>query len=1105
MKICRYILFILVQFVSLLAFTQNQQLRFERIGTKDGLSDLNVVCTMQDSRGFIWVGTRHGLNRYDGNQFKKFYSNPVDSGSISSNYIKDIIEDSKGNIWIATSGGGFNKFDRKTNKFKQYTHQPNNPNSVSGNETNKIIEDRTGKLWIASNAGVNLFNPENEHFIHFSHNANDPTTISDDNVTALLADSRGDIWFGTQKGGLNRFINKDSTFIHFHADPKNNFTISGNNVTTIFEDSGHHLWIGTSDKGINLFDRETGKFRHFKSTSSSNSLIYNNILCINEDNKANLWIGTENGGISIFNYKLQIFKNYVKDEIDDNSLSSNSVYSISKDSEGNMWVGLFAGGINLYKKTTESFNLYKHTSSAGSLSNNFVLCIYEDRNDNLWIGTDGGGLNCFDQRTGKSILYKQNSTQNSIAGNNILAITEDNKDNLWIGTWGNGLSKFNRKTQKFSNFKYSENNSSGLSSNNIYAISVARDGKIWIGTFMGGGLDVYNEQSNRFIHYKYSKDDKRSLSSDKIYTILEDKTGRVWIGTADGGINLFEPKTNNFTRFDRENKGLINNAILQLLETKSGIIYASSMGGGLNYFNPSERRFIPIESRNKFVSDYISAALEDQNGNIWVSTNAGISKYNPETKIIENYSVEDGLQGEEFKPHSAFKGKSGMLYFGGVHGFNSFFPSQIIDKAYNPPIVLTDFQIFNKSVTIANNENDPSPLKQDISETKSISLSYNQSFIFFEFASLDFTSPDKKVYNYMLEGFDKDWNLVGSKNSATYTNLYPGDYVFKVKSQNRSGEWSSHILTLNVTIVPPFWLTWWFKILMGLIFLSAPLVLVYLRTKRLHNQKKLLEKLVEERTIEIQSKNELLELQANSLLQKNDQLKDLNSTKDKLFSIISHDLRSPFNAILGFQDLLLNSYSEFSDADRLSMIRQVHTTTNQTYYLVENLLNWARIQTNNIQPHPIRINLGKVILEKFDLYRDIAEAKGISFNHQLTDELFAFTDNNLLETILRNLINNAIKFTPSGGFILVKARKELNIIIISVSDSGIGMTQEQIETLFSLEKTQSKDGTNGEKGSGLGLILCKEFVEMNNGTISVESQIGKGSTFSFTIPALPAE
>ena len=263
------------------------------------------------------------------------------------------------------------------------------------------------------------------------------------------------------------------------------------------------------------------------------------------------------------------------------------------------------------------------------------------------------------------------------------------------------------------------------------------------------------------------------------------------------------------------------------------------------------------------------------------------------------------------------------------------------------------------------------------------------------------------------------------------------------------------------------------------------------RTKRLLRKQKKLETLVAERTLEIQ--------------QKNDQLKDLNSTKDKLFSIISHDLRSPFNAILGFQDLLLNSYSEFSDADRLSMIRQVHTTTNQTYYLVENLLNWARIQTNNIQPHPIRINLGKVILEKFDLYRDIAEAKGISFNHQLTDELFAFADNNLLETILRNLINNAIKFTPSGGFILVKAKKELNIITISVSDSGIGMTQEQIETLFNLEKTQSKDGTNGEKGSGLGLILCKEFVEMNNGTISVESQIGKGSTFSFTIPALPAE
>jgi len=1103
MKYCTYILFILVQFISLLAFAQNKQLKFERIGTKEGLSDPIVLCMMQDSRGFIWVGTRNGLNRYDGHQFRVYYSDPADSVSLSGNYIQKIIEDSKGNIWIATSRG-LNKFDRKKNRFKQFTPKPNNPNSLSGNNISNIIEDHTGKFWIATEYGVNLFNPETNHFTRFFHDKNDPTTISGNYITSALADSRGDIWFGTLQGGLNKFISKDSTFIRYQADSRNSEAISGNSIYTIFEDSHQRLWIGTTGEGLNLFDRETGKFRQFKHTSDINSLSGTNVLCINEDDNGNLLIGIENGGICFLDSTLQRFSNYINDEIDVSSLSANSVYSIIKDNEGNIWIGVFAGGINLYKKSTASFNHFRHNSSASSLSNNFVLSIYEDRDENLWIGTDGGGLNCFNQKTGKSYLYKQNSTQNSVAGNYILTLTEDNKNNLWIGTWGNGMSKLNLKTRKFTNFKPNNNNKPGLSNDDIYCITVTRDGKIWIGTF-GSGLDIYDDQSNSFINFRNNKNDKNSLSDNKIYTIFEDKIGNIWIGTAEGGINLFKPKTNSFIRFNQENNNLASNTVYQITENRSGTIYACTAGDGLKYFDPSTNRFISIESQNKFTSEFIYAALEDQKGNIWVSSSKGISKYDPETKAIKNYSVEDGLQGDEFKPHSAFRAKSGMLYFGGINGYNSFLPDQIIENKYNPPIVLTDFQIFNKSISIAKDENDPSPLKQDISETKSIRLSYNQSVITFEFASLDFSSPDKKSYTYMLEGFDDDWNMVGSKNSATYTKLDPGDYVFKVKSQNRSGEWSSQILKLDVTIVPPFWLTWWFKTLMGIILVISPLVFIYWRIKQLRNQKNLLEKLVVKRTNEIQSKNELLKSQALSLVQKNEQLKDLNSTKNKLFSIISHDLRSPFNSILGFHDLLLNNYDEFSETDRKNMIRQVHSTTNQAYYLVENLLNWARIQTSNIQYNPVRINVNKMFDEKLDLYRDIAEAKGISFDHQLTDGLIAFADINLLETTLRNLINNAIKFTPVGGSILIKADKENDVIIISVSDSGTGMTKEDVGTLFYLDKTHTKNGTNGEKGSGLGLVLCKEFVEMNHGDITVESQVGKGSTFSFTIPVAPVK
>ena len=1100
MKNFKFLVFCLFQIVPLLTIAQNKQLRFERIGIKEGLSDPIVLCMMQDSRGFIWVGTRRGLNRYDGHEFRTFINRPEDSLSLVGNYINKIIEDTKGNLWIATTDG-LGKFERKKYRFSKYINQPQNPNSLAGNNVTNIIEDGTGKLWLTTNNGINLYNPETNHFIRFSHNENDSTTISDNFVTAVFRDRKGELWFGTQNGGLNKFVSKDSTFIHYQVDKGDLNSISENSISTIFEDKYQRLWIGTARNGLNLMNRETGKFRHFKHTSNTNSIGTNNVLSINEDDNGNLLIGTENGGICLLDSTLNKMTNYIHDDIDESSLSANSVYSILKDKVGNIWVGVFAGGINLYKKSTSSFNHFKHNSAPGSLSNNFVLSIYEDHADNLWIGTDGGGLNCFDRKTGKTSHYEQGMGQNSIAGNSILTLAEDDKNNLWIGTWGNGISKLDLKTRKFTNFN-TENTGQGLSNNNVYCITVAKDGKIWIGTF-GSGLDIYDPDSNSFIHFENSKEDKHSLSDDKIYKILEDKNGKMWIGTAHGGINLFDPGTNSFIRFDEENGNPLVRNIYDLMESRSGKIYASTAGNNLIYIDPTANRaqFSQVETKTSFPSECIYASLEDLNGDIWMSSNKGISKFDIKTKEVIKYSIEDGLQADEFKPHSAFCSKSGLLYFGGINGYNSFYPGQIIKLTYDAPVVLTDFQIFNKSVSIAQSVNDPSPLKQDISETKSLTLQYDQSVITFEFAALDYSISDKKVYAYMLEGFDQDWNYITNKNSATYTNLSQGDYIFKVRSQGGLGEWSSKVLQLNLTIVPPFWLTWWFKLLMGLVLVIVPIVLVLFRIKRLNNQKELLAKSVDERTLEIKSKNELLKQQALVLFQKNDQLKELNSTKDKLFSIIGHDLRSPFSAILGFQDLLINDYHTLSDEERLYMLAQTNTTTNQVYSLVENLLSWARIQSNSIQHFPVRKNVKEIILEKYDLYHEIAKAKGINLDHQVPQELMVFADINLIETILRNLISNAIKFTPPGGSIFVRGSKEGDLIKISVIDSGVGMSQEQIDNLCSLEKTESKRGTNGEVGSGLGLVLCKELAEKNGGTLSVESQQGIGSTFSFTIPA----
>jgi len=784
-------------------WAQPEHFEFDHLSVQDGLSHPVVTCILQDHTGFVWFGTLDGLNRFDGYNFTVYRHDPLDSNSLTNNIIGSLYEDKEGLLWVGTKGGGVNIFDPGTGSFHKLPLAGERTNQDFIDIINSIYADHSGTVWVGTNDGLVSIDPSSLQAHYYRRDTTNPNALRSNVIQAICENSDETFWIATWSNGLHLFDRTKGSFSVYEYRMGDPSGLSDANVISLAEASDRSFWIGTWMGGLNRFDKVNRKFVHYpKSTIVGKGLNDNTVRAISEDEKGRLWLATAGGGINIFDRKANAFSYITHDPSNPSSLAGRDVRALYRDRNGNLWIGT-DDGIN--KLMQKKFGLLRplRDDPKGLLSSE-VSAMCEDHDGDVWVASYIVGLNRFRADGSIAARFKRGADQtDSLSSNFVIRLYADRMGNLWVGTAGGGLNRFDRERNELDVYRHDRSDPESLTNDFIYAIFEDHEGSLWIGTNEGlDRMESYDRTKKTFSHYRHESGNLRSIGDDNITALAEDTTGVLWAGTSYGGLSALDQSRKTFTRYthDPENPGsLASNNVSAVYVDRSNRLWVGTASTGLDLFDPEAHSFAHFTSRDGLSNDAVRGIIEDTHGNLWIGTNNGLSRLDPSTKMFRRYDAWDGLQDNQVT--ACYRGASGKMYFGGPKGLNFFYPESLSDFSIPPSVILTSFRVFNEAL----------PLPQPLNTVAELSLNYQQNFISFEFAALDYTAPEKNQYAYKLEGVDPDWTYSGTRHFANYTHLDPGKYIFRVQGSNSHGAWNKDGRAISIIITPPFWATWWFR------------------------------------------------------------------------------------------------------------------------------------------------------------------------------------------------------------------------------------------------------------------------------------------------------